>query len=121
MTVRDSRTQLSPCHPERSEGSGWQREIPFTSFEDRLRCAQNDSIETIPRITHADLRTPILSNGASTKRNPLFLAAFLVPQMVVADEPNMVRLAGTPERIGTIWGQRNKEIIRRDLETGQPT
>ena len=30
----------SKCHAERSEAS--RQEIPFTSFEDRLRCAQND-------------------------------------------------------------------------------
>ena len=52
-------------------------------------------------------------------RNTVFLATLvLVPQMAVPDEPNMVQLAGTPEQIGMIWGQRNKEIIRRDLETG---
>jgi len=52
-------------------------------------------------------------------RNTLLLAALvLVSQTAVADEPNMVQLAGTPEQIGAIWGQRNKEIIRRDLEAG---
>ncbi len=30
----------------------------------------------------------------------------------------MVRLAGASDEIGTIWGQLNKESIRRDLETG---
>ncbi len=52
-------------------------------------------------------------------RNATLLAALVMTsQVAVADEARLVRLAGTPEQIGTLWGQRNKEIIRRDLETG---
>ncbi len=35
-----------------------------------------------------------------------------------ADPPPMIRLVGTPEQMGTIWGQLNREHIRHDLETG---
>ena len=36
---------------------------------------------------------------------------------VFSDETGLVRLAGTPEQIGTLWGQINKETIVRDIET----
>jgi arylsulfatase A-like enzyme len=42
----------------------------------------------------------------------------LTPQAAVADQPDMVHLAGTPEQIGTLWGERNREHIRHDVETG---
>ncbi|MBM4091272.1 MAG: hypothetical protein FJ276_17890 [Planctomycetes bacterium] len=52
-------------------------------------------------------------------RNTFFLAALvLVPQRAAADTPNMIPLVGTPEQIGSLWGQRNKALIRRDLEAG---
>ena len=52
-------------------------------------------------------------------RNTMLLAALvLIPPSAVADDAAMVHLAGTPEQIGTIWGQRNQEIIRRDLDSG---
>jgi len=55
-------------------------------------------------------------------RNATLLTAFvlsaaaLTTQRSFADEAGMVRLAGTPEQIGTAWGEMNKEIIARDLE-----
>jgi hypothetical protein len=36
---------------------------------------------------------------------------------VFSDQTGLVRLAGTPEQIGTLWGQINKETIVRDIET----
>jgi hypothetical protein len=45
------------------------------------------------------------------------LAAALTAQLSFAADPGMVRLAGTPEQIGTIWGEINKEIIVRDVAT----
>ena len=42
--VASSFGKRDDCHPERSEGSHLgSAEIPFTSFEGRLRCAQNDT------------------------------------------------------------------------------
>lgn len=52
------------------------------------------------------------------RNNVLLAVLVLTPQLGVADESNTVHLAGTPEQIGTIWGQRNKEIIRRDVDAG---
>ncbi len=40
----------------------------------------------------------------------------LLPALATADEVGMIRLAGTPEQIGTAWGELNREIIARDLQ-----
>ena len=45
----------------------------------------------------------------------LLLTALIVSPSFSA-EPPMIRLAGTPEQIGTTWGEMNKEHIRRDVE-----
>ena len=37
-------------------------------------------------------------------------------QLSFAADPGMVRLAGTPEQIGTTWGEMNRESIARDLD-----
>ncbi len=52
------------------------------------------------------------------KRSIALLAAVLSSApFALADETSMVRLAGTPEQIGTVWGKMNKEIIVRDMNT----
>ncbi len=43
-------------------------------------------------------------------------ATALASPLVFAADPGMVRLAGTPEQIGTIWGEINKDIIARDVD-----
>jgi len=43
-------------------------------------------------------------------------AAQLIAHLSSADEVGMVRLAGTPEQIGTTWGKINKENITSDIE-----
>lgn len=48
----------------------------------------------------------------------LIVPLLMAPLVVLAAEPNMVRLAGTPEQIGAAWGEMNKEIIARDVEAG---
>lgn len=46
------------------------------------------------------------------------LTAFVMgAPLALASEMDMIRLAGTPEQIGTIWGKMNKEIIVRDMNT----
>ena len=44
----------------------------------------------------------------------LLLSAIALP--VFGDEVGMVRLSGTPEQIGTTWGEINKDIIVRDMD-----
>ena len=46
----------------------------------------------------------------------LLTVCVLSISQAVAAEPAMVRLAGTPEQIGTTWGRINKEIILRTLD-----
>lgn len=43
-------------------------------------------------------------------------AVVMMSTVVVADETGMIRLAGTPEQIGTHWGQLHRETIARDVE-----
>jgi hypothetical protein len=46
-------------HSERSEESPFATEIPFTSFEGRLRCAQDDAyFENTPKIVQGHLVPP---------------------------------------------------------------
>lgn len=45
----------------------------------------------------------------------LAVAAILTPR-VYSDDMRMVRLAGTPEQIGTAWGEINKQVIAHDIE-----
>jgi hypothetical protein len=45
----------------------------------------------------------------------LAAAAFLTPR-AYSDDARMIRLAGTPEQIGTTWGEINKQVIAQDLE-----
>ncbi len=40
----------------------------------------------------------------------------LLPALATADQVGMIRLAGTPEQIGTAWGELNREIIAGDLQ-----
>ncbi|NQT15064.1 MAG: hypothetical protein HQ582_20070, partial [Planctomycetes bacterium] len=52
-------------------------------------------------------------------RNAALLAAVvLTAPPALAQQMRMIRLAGTPEQIGTNWGTINKEIILRDLDAG---
>ncbi len=44
------------------------------------------------------------------------MANVLTAQSSAAGESGMIRLAGTPEEIGTAWGKQNKEVILRDLD-----
>ena len=46
----------------------------------------------------------------------LQVACVLSVSSIATAEVPMVRLAGTPEQIGTIWGEMNKEIIASDIE-----
>ncbi|MBN1346995.1 MAG: hypothetical protein JXQ73_30170, partial [Phycisphaerae bacterium] len=46
----------------------------------------------------------------------LLIAVALTAPLALAAETGMIRLAGTPEQIGTIWGKMNKEIIVRDMD-----
>ncbi len=46
----------------------------------------------------------------------ILAATALTVQRAFADGDGMVRLAGTPEQIGTIWGEINKEAIARDIK-----
>jgi len=46
----------------------------------------------------------------------LLPAIALTTPVACADEARLVRLAGTPEQIGTTWGEMNKDIIVRDIE-----
>lgn len=48
----------------------------------------------------------------------ILITIVLGTHAAVADPPPMIRLAGTPEQMGTIWGDLNREHIRHDLETG---
>jgi len=49
-------------------------------------------------------------------RNLLLLSAIALTSPVgLADGPSMVRVAGTPEQIGKIWGEMNKDVIARDM------
>lgn len=50
-------------------------------------------------------------------RKTLLLTLVLLPALpALAQEARMVRLAGSPEQIGTTWGQVNREIILHDFE-----
>lgn len=50
--------------------------------------------------------------------NATFLAGIIVAApFATAGDPGMVRLAGTPQQIGAIWGEMNKENIVRALES----
>lgn len=44
------------------------------------------------------------------------LTAALAAQFSVGADPGMIHLAGTPEQIGTIWGEINKDVIARDVD-----
>jgi len=46
----------------------------------------------------------------------LATAVLLTAPLDAADEARMIRLAGTPEQIGTAWGELNKHLIVRHLE-----
>jgi hypothetical protein len=46
----------------------------------------------------------------------LLTAIVLATSLSWADEAEMIRLGGTPEQVGTIWGEINKGIIRRDFD-----
>jgi hypothetical protein len=48
-------------------------------------------------------------------------AAAILTQRVYSDDVRMVRLAGTPEQIGTTWGEINKQVIARDIEASYLT
>ena len=56
-----------------------------------------------------------MRNAAPLTTIILFSFALAAPCCISA-EPAMIRLAGTPEEIGTTWGEMNKETIRRDVE-----
>ena len=52
-------------------------------------------------------------------RNAALLAAVvLTASPALAQQMRMIRLAGTPEQIGTNWGTINKKTILRDLDAG---
>ncbi len=51
-----------------------------------------------------------------TRGITLFLAFMITVQAALAAESEMVRLAGSPERIGTTWGKVNKDVIVHDME-----
>ncbi len=44
------------------------------------------------------------------------IAALLLTSAAFAEEVEMIRLFGTPEQIGTAWGEMNKEAIIRDMD-----
>ncbi|MBN1342581.1 MAG: hypothetical protein JXQ73_07875 [Phycisphaerae bacterium] len=46
----------------------------------------------------------------------ILTAVMLTAPLASAAETSMIRLAGTPEQIGTIWGTINKELIPRDMD-----
>ena len=46
----------------------------------------------------------------------LLTGVVLTAQVAFTDEVGMVRLAGTPDEIGTIWGEINKDAIAHDIE-----
>ena len=46
----------------------------------------------------------------------LLATAALIAARAHADKEDIVRVAGTPEQVGTIWGALNKEIIVRDMD-----
>jgi hypothetical protein len=46
----------------------------------------------------------------------LLAGTALTVRRAFADGDGMVRLAGTPDQIGTIWGEINKEALARDIE-----
>ncbi len=47
----------------------------------------------------------------------LLTAVLALAPIASAAEAPMIRLAGTPEEIGTMWGKMNKEVIVRDMDT----
>ena len=49
-------------------------------------------------------------------RHATTIAALLLSSAAFADEVEMIRLFGTPEQIGTAWGEMNKEAIIRDMD-----
>jgi len=46
----------------------------------------------------------------------ILVAVVLAAPIASAAETSLIRVAGTPEQIGTIWGKINKEIIVRDMD-----
>ncbi len=46
----------------------------------------------------------------------MLLGAVLTAHAAVGAEVGMFRLSGTPEQIGTVWGEMNRENIIRDME-----
>ncbi len=46
----------------------------------------------------------------------LLTAVVMSAPLAFAGEMDMIRVAGTPEQIGTIWGELNKQIILRDMD-----
>lgn len=52
----------------------------------------------------------------SIKAAVVLAIAALLATRVYSDDVRMVRLAGTPEQVGTTWGQINKQVIAHDLE-----
>ncbi len=57
-----------------------------------------------------------MRNRNTSLLTSVVLAAALTAQLSSAADPGMIYLGGTPEQIGTTWGEINKENITRDLE-----
>ena len=53
--------------------------------------------------------------NATLRTAAVLAAAAPMAQLSLADEAGMVRLAGTPEQIGTIWGTMNKTYIATEI------
>lgn len=50
------------------------------------------------------------------RRAALLIAVILTTLPALGQEMRLIRLAGTPEQIGTAWGELNKDIIVHDME-----
>ncbi len=51
-----------------------------------------------------------------TRGAALLAVLLLASPLAVANETEMIRVAGTPTEIGAIWGEMNRDIIIRDME-----
>jgi len=62
------------------------------------------------------LNTAVIRRVSVMRNAAILVAVVLAAPIASAAETSLIRVAGTPEQIGTIWGKINKEIIVRDMD-----